>query len=166
MKLLPPGETWARQHELARLAPKATGRWAETLASYAKGMLGSDPWVLLEAAEGAAQLGHHLLAHHAAGQVRTVSPAGGGSIARRAAAVENAAYRRLLRENSIQNMLAGLSDFDARLVKLAAGTSSRNQIAQELHLSPRTVDWHLNKLFRKLHVSGRTELRDVLRSAE
>ncbi|MFF3038912.1 AAA family ATPase [Arthrobacter citreus] len=152
--------------QLARLAPKATGRWAETLASYAKGMLGSDPWVLLEAAEGAAQLGHHLLAHHAAGQVRTVSPAGGGSIARRAAAVENAAYRRLLRENSIQNMLAGLSDFDARLVKLAAGTSSRNHIAQELHLSPRTVDWHLNKLFRKLHVSGRTELRDVLRSAE
>ena len=152
--------------QLARLAPTATGRWAQVLASYGRGLLGSDPWILLEAAEGAAKLGHHLLAHHAAGLVRTVSPAGGGSIARRAAAVENAAYRRLLRENSIQNMLEGLSDFDARLVQLAAGTASRNEIAEELHLSPRTVDWHLNKLFRKLHVSGRTELRDVLRSAE
>ncbi|MBF4993024.1 AAA family ATPase [Arthrobacter gandavensis] len=151
---------------LARLASTATGRWAETLGSYARGLLGSDPWALLQAAEGAAQLGHHLLAHRAAGLVRSMAADGGGSIARRAAAVENAAYRRLLRENSIQYMLTGLSDFETHLVKLAAAPASRNHIAEELHLSPRTVDWHLNKLFRKLHVSGRTELRDVLRSAE
>lgn len=159
------GDLAAAAH-LGRLASTATGRWAEALGSYAKGLLSSDPWVLLEAAEGAAQLGHHLLAHHAAGMVRTMTAAGGGSIARRAAAVENAAYRRLLRENTMENLLAGLSDFDARLVRLAAGTASRNHIAEELHLSPRTVDWHLNKLFRKLHVSGRTELRDAFRSAE
>jgi len=151
--------------ELARLAPAATGRWADTLAAYGRGLLAQDPQLLLSAAEGAAELGHHLLAHHAAGLVRTGLPGVGGSLARRAAVVENAAYRKLLRENSIENVLQTLSDFDARLVQLAAGSWSRTQIAEDLHLSPRTVDWHLNKLFRKLHVSGRTELRDALRSA-
>ena len=151
--------------ELARLAPAATGRWAVTLEAYGRGLLAGDPDLLLSAAEGAAELGHHLLAHRAAGLVRTGLPEAGSSLVRRAAVVENAAYRKLLRENSIENALQTLSDFDARLVQLAAGSWSRTQIAQDLHLSPRTVDWHLNKLFRKLHVSGRTELRDVLRSA-
>lgn len=151
--------------ELARLAPTATGRWAKTLAAYGRGLLASDPQLLLDAAEGAVELGHHLLAHRAAGLVRTELPGAGSSLNRRAAVVENAAYRKLLRENSIESALRSLSDFDARLVQLAAGSWSRTQIAEDLHLSPRTVDWHLNKLFRKLHVSGRTELRDVLRSA-
>ncbi|MGW9402498.1 AAA family ATPase [Arthrobacter sp. NPDC055585] len=151
--------------ELARLAPTATGRWADTLAAYGRGLLDGDPGLLLAAAEGAAELGHQLLAHRAAGLVRADAPAAGSRIARRAAVVENAAYRKLLREHSIQSMLETLSDFDGRLVQMAAGSWSRTQIAQDLHLSPRTVDWHLNKLFRKLHVSGRSELRDVLRSA-
>ncbi|MER1997337.1 MAG: AAA family ATPase [Arthrobacter sp.] len=151
--------------ELARLAPRATGRWAQTLGAYGRGLLAADPQLLLDAAEGAAALGHHLLAHRAAGLVRTGVPPAGSSLIRRAAVVENAAYRKLLRENSIENTLQTLSDFDARLVQLAAGSWSRTQIAGDLHLSPRTVDWHLNKLFRKLHVTGRTELRDVLRSA-
>jgi len=151
--------------ELARLAPTATGRWAKTLAAYGQGLLASDPQLLLDAAEGAVELGHHLLAYRAAGLVRTELPGAGSSLNRRAAVVENAAYRKLLHENSIESALGSLSDFDARLVQLAAGSWSRTQIAQDLHLSPRTVDWHLNKLFRKLHVSGRTELRDVLRSA-
>ncbi|MER2136035.1 MAG: LuxR family transcriptional regulator [Arthrobacter sp.] len=151
--------------ELARLAPTATGRWAGTLEAYGRGLAASDPQLLLSAAEGAAELGHHLLAYRAAGLVRTGAPEAGSSLLRRATVVGNAAYRKLLRENSIENALQTLSDFDARLVQLAAGSWSRTQIAHDLHLSPRTVDWHLNKLFRKLHVSGRTELRDVLRSA-
>ncbi|MSR98670.1 AAA family ATPase [Arthrobacter sp. BL-252-APC-1A] len=151
--------------ELARISSTATGRWAEALSTYGRGLLSNDPHLLLTAARGAAELGHQFLSYRAAGLVRTNVPAPGGSLARRAAAVENAAYRKLRRENSLEHILGSLTDFEARLVDMAAGTWSRTRIAEELHLSPRTVDWHLSKLFRKLRVTGRTELREVLLSA-
>lgn len=148
---------------LARTADGASGRWAEVLARYGRGLAEGNPGLLLEAARGAQELGQHPLAHHAARLVRTVADTVPRSMLRAAAAVENAAFRQLRRENSLEQKLGELSEFDAGLVRLAAGKRSRTQIAEELHLSPRTVDWHLGKLFDKLHVSGRDELRDVLR---
>lgn len=148
---------------LVRTAEGASGRWAEVLAWYGRGLTEGNPGLLLEAARGAQELGQHPLAHHAARLVRTAADTVPRSMLRAAAAVENAAFRQLRRENSLEQKLGELSEFDAGLVRLAAGKLTRTQIAEELHLSPRTVDWHLGKLFDKLHVSGRDELRDVLR---
>jgi DNA-binding CsgD family transcriptional regulator len=36
------------------------------------------------------------------------------------------------------------------------------EIGARLFLSPRTVEWHLRRVFTKLSISSRRQLRDVL----
>ena len=148
---------------LANTAQNASGRWARVLTRYGHGLASGDPQLLLEAAHGAQELGQYPLAHNAAQLVRGCVNTASRSMLREAAAIENTAFRKLRRENRVEHKLGELSEFDAGLVRLAAGKMTRAQIAEEVHLSPRTVDWHLGKLFEKLHVSGRDELRDILR---
>ncbi|HTZ22534.1 MAG TPA: helix-turn-helix transcriptional regulator [Streptosporangiaceae bacterium] len=48
---------------------------------------------------------------------------------------------------------------EAHIARLAAAGHTSPEIAAALYLSPRTVDWHLRKIFTKLGVSNRRELR-------
>ncbi|WP_312181777.1 AAA family ATPase [Arthrobacter sp.] len=149
---------------LATTAEGVSGRWARVLAGYGYGIASRNPRLLLDAAHGAQELGQHLLAHHAARLITgKFADTSSRSDLREAAGIENTAFRKLRRENGVEQKLGELSEFDAGLVRLAAGKLTRTQIAEELHLSPRTVDWHLGKLFDRLHVSGRDELREILR---
>jgi DNA-binding CsgD family transcriptional regulator len=45
---------------------------------------------------------------------------------------------------------------------LAAGGFSSREVGQRLHLSTRTVDTHLARVYRKLGITGRTELAPAL----
>jgi DNA-binding NarL/FixJ family response regulator len=51
---------------------------------------------------------------------------------------------------------AGLTAREVEVLKLAARGLTNAQIAQELYLSPRTVNAHLNSIYQKLGVSSRT----------
>jgi DNA-binding NarL/FixJ family response regulator len=46
-------------------------------------------------------------------------------------------------------------------VRAAAGTSNR-KIAEQMHVSVRTVEGHLYQVYSKLHVASRSELKDVI----
>ena len=53
---------------------------------------------------------------------------------------------------------AELSEQEKRVASLAAEGLSNAAIADRLSLSARTVQWHLNKAFKKVGVRSRTEL--------
>jgi DNA-binding NarL/FixJ family response regulator len=50
-------------------------------------------------------------------------------------------------------------------VKVAEGRTNR-EVAAELFLSPKTVEYHLGKVYAKLSVRSRTELARLLTEAE
>jgi DNA-binding CsgD family transcriptional regulator len=57
-----------------------------------------------------------------------------------------------------------LSAQEAAITQLAVTGQSNSQIGATLFLSPRTVEWHLRKIYRKLGITRRRELATALRS--
>jgi DNA-binding CsgD family transcriptional regulator len=48
------------------------------------------------------------------------------------------------------------------LARLAARRQTNSEIGAQLFISPRTVEWHLRKVFTKLGISSRKELSAAL----
>jgi DNA-binding CsgD family transcriptional regulator len=57
-----------------------------------------------------------------------------------------------------------LTDRERAVTDRVVAGGSNTDVAQELHLSVRTVERHLYRVFRRLSVGSREELRDLLRS--
>jgi DNA-binding CsgD family transcriptional regulator len=55
-----------------------------------------------------------------------------------------------------------LTPHEAQIAGLARDGRTNPEIAAQLFLSPRTVEWHLGNVFAKLGISSRRELRDSL----
>ena len=60
-------------------------------------------------------------------------------------------------------MVTDLTKTERRIVALVADGRTNHEIGDLLQLSPKTVEWNLTKIYRKLHVRSRGELTAKLR---
>lgn len=58
--------------------------------------------------------------------------------------------------------VAALTPAERRVAELAADGLSTPLLARKLHLAPKTVDWHLGNVYRKMGISSRRLLADAL----
>jgi DNA-binding NarL/FixJ family response regulator len=116
--------------------------------------------VLLQLCDLARNEGNELFAYELAETVVRMAP--DDACRRRAKLLQRQAFRKLDRYRSTRRRIEELGDFERNLALAAGQGRTSSSLAKELHLSPRTVDWHLGRIYSRLQVSGRAELREVL----
>ena len=53
---------------------------------------------------------------------------------------------------------SALTETEERIARLVADGCSNHEVARRLFMSPKTVEWNLSKVYRKLRIHSRTEL--------
>ncbi|WP_461170379.1 AAA family ATPase [Arthrobacter sp. Z1-15] len=153
----------AAARDLAATAAAADGTPAHMYGQLAAGLLTDDIAALIRAAEAALGQRNSLLGHGAAHAARMLGDGHATrAVVRRARQLEYECFRALSPLNSVEHGLTQLGDFERNLALQAAAGETSAALGRSFHLSARTVDWHLGRVFAKLHVSGRTDLRNAL----
>ena len=76
---------------------------------------------------------------------------------------ELAATGETVRKRSVETR-DQLTAQEAQIARLARGGLSNPEIGARLFISPRTVEYHLHKVFTKLHIGSRIQLDGALPS--
>ncbi|MDX2565301.1 LuxR C-terminal-related transcriptional regulator [Streptomyces sp. TX20-6-3] len=158
-------ETVSRR--LHDLADRTDSPFARLRADLATGLAEQDPAKLIATAAALNGMGANLLAAEAA----TASAAAWqqrGELRSATAATRQAkewlvlcgGVRTPLSSHSTR--LADLTEREAEIARLVVGGATSREVANTLFLSIRTVDNHLQRIYRKLGIGTRQELRDNL----
>lgn len=153
----------AAQLNLLGAAEKVDGDLGRLASAVAKACLGDDDAVI-DAADEALSFGAVVMCADLSRSARDRAVQNGDS-----ATVKHA---RMLLDSSLRAITfdAGgvdpstiLTAMEKQLVNGVAEGASNSELGARLHLSVRTVEWHLGRLYRRLHVSDRQELKQFAR---
>jgi DNA-binding CsgD family transcriptional regulator len=152
---------------LAQAAADTPGRYVSLLAAHAEAARAADAAALEAVAAGFHQAGFGLLAAEAAAQAVALHRRRGRSErARRASALARGylAPDAYAVTPALAALASGprLTPREREIAQLVARGLTSRQVADRLHLSPRTVDNRLASIYDKLGISGRGELAEVL----
>jgi DNA-binding CsgD family transcriptional regulator len=106
------------------------------------------------------------------GESRTLVVRGAAGVGKTALldfAMSSASDLRLLRASGIESEMElafAATPQEKQVALLARDGLSNPEVGARLFISPRTVEWHLRKVFAKLAISSRRELRIALRGSE
>jgi DNA-binding CsgD family transcriptional regulator len=161
------GTAWARGVEARSLALVSDGDDADALYREAISLLGGTRFVV-ESAHAQLLYGEWLRRQgrrvDAREQLRTAHEAfaamGAGPFTERAER-ELKATGETVRKRSVETR-DELTPQEAQIARLAADRLTNVEIGAQLFLSPRTVEWHLRKVFLKLGISSRRQLGSAL----
>jgi DNA-binding CsgD family transcriptional regulator len=164
------GTDWALGVEARSRALLSKGETAETLYREAIDRLGRTR-VRMELGRAYLLYGEWLRRAHrrsdARDQLRTAhqmfARMGAGAFAERAARELGATGERVRKRTT--GTPAQLTAREAQIALLAGDGLSNPEIAAQLFMSPRTVEYHLRKVFTKLAISSRKQLHSALASS-
>ncbi|RIV36779.1 LuxR C-terminal-related transcriptional regulator [Micromonospora radicis] len=151
---------------LAELSEQVDGELPPLLARHARAAADGSPEQLLTVADGFMGLGLALpAAEAAAGAVHLLRQ-------RRSPEVTTATERLgvllgvcdMVHTPALRAATPTLSDREWQVARLAADGETSRAIAEQLFLSARTVENHLQRVYSKLGVTGRAELKTALRT--
>lgn len=161
------GDAMTGASRLEALVGRVEGELAPVCLLHAQALASRDGPKLEEVAIGFARLGANLRAAEATSEAAWAYREAGKPASARAAASRT----RLLLERcegahtpalGLAGDAAELTAREREIAEMAAGGLSNREIAARLVVSPRTVENHLQRVYRKLSVEGRRGLRRVL----
>lgn len=147
---------------LITVAAAAQGPFAQLCVAYGKGLVNRDSSELIVATRMAATIGNDLFAMEAAhAALETARSASIRSLMRRAQQLIHGSHRKIWGTSLGGILTRKLTDREREIATIAATGASNRRIADELHLSVRTVEGHLQQIYKKLQVSERSDLTSV-----
>lgn len=153
---------------LTRLAPALEGELIRARVQHVDGLCAGDPVVLGDAAGTFDRLGAALLAAEAAADAAVAWRRAGRTQKADAELHRAGAFARNC-EGALTPALAPIASreqltaAERETALLAVAGRTNREIAEELHLSVRTVDNRLQRIYAKLGISRRSDLADLVR---
>nr|WP_193627317.1 LuxR C-terminal-related transcriptional regulator [Brevibacterium sp. CFH 10365] len=148
---------------LSASAGRIDGALGRLLRAMAHAFSTDDLQALIGAAREALLFGAVVLCAQLSGEARKRAVGAGDAAAAKEARALLGRSRRVLDFDADGKRFAeSLSELEHSIITGVVEGRTSAEIGEELHLSARTVEWHLGRLYRRTHVVNRHELREVV----
>ncbi|MCU4295661.1 AAA family ATPase [Brevibacterium permense] len=150
------------QLDLGRAADHVDGELGRLAAAIARAYDDGGDAAMTDAAAAALNFGAVVMSVDLARTARDKAVKKGDAVGvKRARALLDSSLRTITFDAGGADLSAMLTDIEKRLVLGVADGSTNAELGAQLYLSVRTVEWHLGRIYRRLHVSDRQELKQI-----